>query len=57
MPWYAGKIYFYSSSFYPKGILVLNDINEQDTSFLDCKHKQMMKSRATPDKLGVLYCL
>ena len=25
------------------------------TSFLDCKHKQMMKSGAPPDKFGVLY--
>ena len=34
-----------------------NDINEQDTSFLDCKHKHMMKSGAPPDKFGVLYCM
>ena len=27
------------------------------TSFLDCKHKQMMKSGAPPDKVGVLYHL
>ena len=32
---------------------ILNDINEQDTSFLDCKHKHMMKSGAPPDKFGV----
>ena len=25
------------------------------TSFLDCKHKHMMKSGAPPDKFGVLY--
>ena len=30
-------------------------INEQDTSFLDCKQKHMMKSGAPPDKFGVLY--
>ena len=36
---------------------ILNDINEQDTSFLDCKHKHMMKSGAPPDKVGVLYRL
>ena len=36
---------------------MLDDINEQDTSFLDCKHKQMMKSGAPTDKVGVLYCL
>ena len=34
---------------------ILNDINEQDTSFLDCKHKHMMKSGAPPDKFGVLH--
>ena len=28
---------------------ILDDINEQDTSFLDCKHKHMMKSGAPPD--------
>ena len=36
---------------------ILNDISEQDTSFLDCKHKHMMKSGAPPDKFGVLYRL
>ena len=30
-------------------------INEQDTSFLDCKYKYMMKRRAPPDSCGVLY--
>ena len=34
-----------------------DDINEQDTSFLDCKHKHMMKSGAPPDKFGVLYSM
>ena len=29
-------------------------INEQDTSFVDCKHKHMMKSGAPPDKFRVL---
>ena len=33
----------------------MDDINEQDTSFLDCKHKHMMKSGAPPDKFRVLY--
>ena len=42
-------------SFYLQGIL--NDINEQDTSFLDCKYKHMMKSGAPPDKFGALYHL
>ena len=40
-------------TFYLQGIL--DDINEQDTSFLDCKHKHMMKSGAPPDKFKVLY--
>ena len=41
---------FAQESFYLQGIL--DDINEQDTSFLDCKHKHMMKSGAPPDKVG-----
>ena len=49
------KIYFTQGSFYLQGLL--NGINEQDTSFLDCKHKHMMKRGAPPDKVGVLYCL
>ena len=40
-------------SFYLQG--KLNDINEQDTSFIDSKHKHMMKCGAPPDKFGVLY--
>ena len=28
-----------------------------DTSFLDCKHKHIVKSGAPPDKVGVLYPL
>ena len=50
-----GKYIFTQESFYLQGIL--NDTNEQDLSFLDCKHKHMMKSGAPPDKFGVLYCL
>ena len=34
---------------------ILNDINEQDTSFLNCKHKHMMKWGSPPDKFGLLY--
>ena len=34
---------------------ILNDINQQGTSFLDCKHKYMMKCRAPTDKFKVLY--
>ena len=49
------KYIFAQESFYLQGIL--NDINEQDTSFLDCKHKHMMKSGAPHDKLGVLYSM
>ena len=30
-------------------------MKEQDTSFLDRKHKHMMKSGAPSDKFGVLY--
>ena len=36
---------------------MLDDINEQDTSSLDCKHKHMMKSGAPPDKFGSLYSM
>ena len=50
-----GKYIFSQESFYLQGIL--NDINEQDTSLLDCKHKHMMKSGAPPDKIGVLHLL
>ena len=46
-----GKYIFTQESFCLQGIL--DDINEQDTSFLDCKHKHMMKSGAPPDKFGV----
>ena len=47
------KYIFAQESFYLQGIL--DDTNEQDTSFVYCKHKHMMKSRAPPDKFGVLY--
>ena len=50
-----GKYIFTQESFNVQG--TINDINEQDTSFLDCKHKHMMKSGAPPDKVRVLYCL
>ena len=50
-----GKYIFTQESFNLQGIL--NDINEQNTSFLDCKHKHMMKSGAPPDKVTVLYHL
>ena len=42
------KHIFAQESFYLQGIL--NGINEQDTSFPDCKHKHMMKCGAPPDK-------
>ena len=52
--WQARKKYIFAQdSFYLQGIL--DDIDEQDTSFIDCKHKHMMKSGAPPDKFGVLY--
>ena len=41
------KYMFAQESFFVQG--VLNNINEQDTSFLDCKHKHMMKSGAPPN--------
>ena len=50
-----GKYIFTQESFYLQGIL--NDINEQDTSVLDCIHKHMMKSGEPPDKIRVLYRL
>ena len=49
------KIYFCTRSFHLQGIL--DDIKEQDTSFLDCKHKHMMESGAPPDTFGVLYSI
>ena len=48
-----GKHIFAQESLYLQGIL--DDINEQDTSFVDCKHKHMMKSGAPPDKFRVMY--
>ena len=51
--WQARKIYSCIRKFlYTK--YVLDDINEQGTSFLDSKHMHMMKSGAPPDKFGVL---
>ena len=50
-----GNYNFMQQGFYLQGIL--NNINEQDTSFLDYKHTHMMKSGAPPDKVGVLYCM
>ena len=46
---------FTQESFYLQGIL--DDMNEQDTPFLECKHKHMMKSGAPSDKVGVLHRL
>ena len=46
------KYIFAQESFYLQ--VILNDINERDTSFLDCKHKHMMKCKAPPDTFGVL---
>ena len=50
-----GNYIFTQEGFYPQGIL--NDINKQDTAFLDCKYNHMMKSGAPLDKIGVLYHL
>ena len=49
MHWH-GIIYFYTRGLYLQGLL--NNINEQDTLFLDCKHKLMMKSGAPTDKVS-----
>ena len=46
------KYIFAQESFYLHGIL---DINEQNTSLVNCKHKYMKKSGAPPDKFIVLY--
>ena len=51
--WQARENIFAQESFYLQGIL--DDINEQNTSFLNCKHKHMMKSGAPPHKFVVLY--
>ena len=48
-------IFFTQEIFYLQG--TLNDINEYDTSFLDCKQKHMLKRGAPPDKVRVLYRL
>ena len=42
------KFILAQESIYLQGIF--DDINEQDTSFVDYKHKYMMKSGAPPDK-------
>ena len=56
VPGRHGKCIFTQENFYLQG--VLNDINEPEIYFLDCKHKHMMKSGTPPHKvLGVLYCL
>ena len=44
VPGRHGKYIFTQESFYLQGIL--GDITEQDTSFLDCKHKHMMKKQS-----------
>ena len=49
------NMFFSQEIFYLQGIL--NDINEQDTSFLKCKHKHMLKSGAPPYKVRVLHHL
>ena len=55
VPGRHGKCIFTQGSFNLQGIL--KDINEQDTSFLDCKQEHMMKRRAPPDKVEVLHRL
>ena len=53
--WQACENILAEEIFYLQG--KLNDINEQDTSFLDCKHKHMSINGAPPDRFGVLNCL
>ena len=58
VPGRHGKYTFTQERFNLQGIH--KDTNEQDTffsSFLDCKHKHMMKNGAPPDKVGVLFSL
>ena len=52
VPYRQGKYIFKQASFYLQGIL--DDINEQDTSFLNCKYKHMIKSGAPHDKFRIL---
>ena len=52
VPGRQGKCIFTQESFCLQG--ALDDIYEQDTSFLDGKHKHMKKGGAPPEKLGVL---
>ena len=49
VPGWEGKYIFKQESFYLQGIL--NDINEQNTYFLDCKHKHMMKTELHKKKI------
>ena len=53
VPGRQDKIYFAQASLYLQDIL--DDTNEQNTSFVDCKHKHMMQSGAPPDQFRVLY--
>ena len=50
-----GKYTYTPEIFYLQGLF--NDVTEQDTSFLDCKHKHMMKSGTPSDKVVVLHRL
>ena len=54
VPGRHGKYIFTQETSYLQGIL--NGINEQDTSLLDCKYKHMIKSRAPPDKESCTIC-
>ena len=47
VPGRQGKYVFTQENFYLQGLL--NDIEEQDTSFFYCKHNHIMKSGAPPD--------
>ena len=49
------KIFFYTRKFLPTSYSLTIKMNSP--SFLDCKHKHMIKNRAPPDKVGVLHRL
>ena len=52
VPGRQGKYIFKLESFFLQ--CILDDINKQDTFFLNCKHKHMMKSGAPPEKFEAL---
>ena len=50
--WQAGEnIFLHKKVSIYKIYFIIIFINEQDTSFVDCKHKHMMKSGAPPERV------